>query len=126
MAVGVFDSPLTPPHRQGAWAGAVDTDKEVEAMLPKEVLKYAEKAKDVDAAVLEVLKKREQAPRQTAQLGPFVGGLGQTLPRDVWESMQAEAHAQQLEMEAQREQVQQMNRQQMHRQLGRLFNGGTL
>ncbi len=54
-------------------------------MLPKEVLKYAEEAKDVEAAVLEALKKHEEM-HTTIQAPPFTPFLpGAIVPREALE-----------------------------------------
>jgi hypothetical protein len=60
--------PLAPPHRRhkwAAWAGANDDpEKDVEAMMPKDILKFATKVDNIEEAILQELKKREDRERQ--------------------------------------------------------------
>lgn len=93
MGHASLTGPLMPPHRRAAWAGAVDvdTDKEIEAMLPKDILKYAEKVKDVEAEVLKELKKQ---PTPLSRTDPFFVP-GQMLQASQLEQLQRAAQAQQ-------------------------------
>jgi hypothetical protein len=68
MGLPAIASPLTPPHRKSYWtverAEANDNpEKELEAMLPKDVLRYAEKVKNVEEAVVRELKKKNDLER---------------------------------------------------------------
>jgi hypothetical protein len=64
-AYPIAKRPLTPPHRTTpeslAWAKANDDPaKDIEAMMPKDILKFAEKVENVEEAVLKELEKKEQ------------------------------------------------------------------
>jgi len=65
-------------------------------MLPKDVLKYAEKVKDVDAAVVDALKKREKAPaldRSSPFYVPTPPTPGQILNQQQMAQMQQQYQA---------------------------------
>jgi hypothetical protein len=65
MGVPALQTPLTLPHRRSASAGANNNpEKEVEAMLPKDVLKYAEKVENIEEAILKELENKEKWDRK--------------------------------------------------------------
>src|SRR5215813_3486872 len=91
MGIAMFSAPL-PHYDNSEWAGARDIDAEVEAMLPKDIVKHAKKLspEEAEAEVKRIVsaKPKQLVPDslqqwtrwgQNSQLGP-APTPGQILP----------------------------------------------